>query len=69
MNLWGKREHCSGIPLPEFGGIGVKVPNLMQFMLAQIPSDFSVPTPRLMAYYFCYVYPVMHFAIEIENHI
>ena len=37
-----------GIALPnlrEFDGIGVDGRNLMRFMFAQIPSDFSFPLP------------------------
>ena len=36
----------AGVPLPdftEFGGIGVDGRNLMRFMFAQIPSDFTFP--------------------------
>ena len=40
----------------EFYGICVDRRNLMRFMFAQIPSVFFVPTARLIAHDFCYIY-------------
>ena len=69
------KEYCyclkykAGVPLPdfkEFDGIGVDGRNLMQFMFAQIPSDFLFPLPnrlhRVLLYLSCNA-----FCTTIEN--
>ena len=56
----------ASIPLSNFkesDGIGVDRRNLMRFTFARSDSiRFFVPTAQPIAYVFCYIYPIMHFA-------